>query len=184
MSISRRAVLAAMICIAPASVMLPSAMHAQSKSVTTKKDWRAATPAELEAVLPARAQVEKEHIETEMRTATGVIDAHGHVVAAVVLITAGYAANGKYYYYLLAQAPIRIGTDIALGPGTYAIGWTRETDGLLVHVYEAETGVPRGNATARPMSQPLPVVSIKVWPPAERSVIQIGRFALPYSLEE
>lgn len=166
------------------ALLLPLSMMAQSKSAAGKRDWRAATSAELEAVLPARAPVEKEHIETEMRTASGVIDSHGHVVAAVVLITAGYAANGKYYYYLLAQAPIRIGTEIALAPGAYAIGWTRATDGLLVHVYEAETGVPRGTVTAYPLNQPLPVVSVKIWPPSERSVIQIGRFVLPYTLEQ
>ncbi|MGA8940459.1 MAG: hypothetical protein WB439_14960 [Acidobacteriaceae bacterium] len=167
----------ALVCV------LPVSMVAQGKGVPGKRDWHAATPAELAAVLPARAQVEKEHIETEMPTATGVIDSHGRVVAAVVLITAGYAANGKYYYYLLAQAPIRIGEDITLQPGTYAIGWTRATDGLLVHVYEAETGVPRGTVTAHPINQPLPIVPVKIWPPEERSVIQIGRFALPYSLE-
>ncbi|MGA7159301.1 MAG: hypothetical protein WBY53_20830 [Acidobacteriaceae bacterium] len=178
MSVSRRAILVALAC------MLPVSMAAQGKAASAKRDWRAATPAELQAVLPARAPVEKEHIETEMRSATGVIDAHGKVVAAVVLITAGYAASGKYYYYLLAQAPIRIGDDIPLGPGAYAIGWTRGTDGLLVHVYEAETGVLRGTVAAHPIGQPLPVVPVKIWPPAERSVIQIGRFALPYSLEQ
>jgi hypothetical protein len=117
-----------------------------------------------------------------MRSATGVIDSRGKVIAAVVLITAGYSANGKYYYYLLAQSPMRIGTNIELAPGAYAIGWTRAPDGLLVHIYEAETGVERGTITAHPLSQPLPIVSVKIWPPSERSVIQIGRFALPYSL--
>jgi hypothetical protein len=117
-----------------------------------------------------------------MRSATGVIDSRGKVIAAVVLITAGYSANGKYYYYLLAQSPIRIGTSMELTPGAYAIGWTRAPDGLVVHIYEAETGVERGKITAHPLSQPLPIVSVKIWPPSERSVIQIGRFALPYSL--
>lgn len=148
-----------------------------------KPQWRAMTSAELEAVLPARATVEKERIETEMRTATGVIDGRGRAVAAVVLITAGYAANGKYSYYLMTQAPLRIGTGISLGPGNYVVGWTRGEDGLLVHFYEAETGKERGTMLAPPLAQPLTVVSVKVWPPAERSVIQIGRFALPYSLE-
>ena len=86
-------------------------------------------------------------------------------------------------YYLLVQAPIRIGADISLGPGAYAIGWTRATDGLLVHIYEAETGTPLGTITARPLGQPSPIVTIKIWSPTERSVIQIGRFAVPYSLE-
>jgi hypothetical protein len=178
MSITRRSLLLwAILCA------LPAALIGQGNTASsTKKDWRAATPAELEAVLPVRAPVEKEHIETEMRSATGVIDSRGKVIAAVVLITAGYAANGKYYYYLLAQSPMRIGENIALTPGAYAIGWTRATDGLLVHIYEAETGVERGTVTARPLSQPLPIVSVKIWPPSERSVVQIGRFVLPYTL--
>jgi hypothetical protein len=161
---------------------LSVSLLAQSKSASTKREWRAATPAELEAVLPVRAPVEKERIETEMRTATGVINTRGQVVAAVVLITAGYAANGKYYYYLLAQSPLRIGTNIELTPGDYAIGWTRAPDGLQVRIYDAESGAERGTITAHPLTQPLPIVSIKLWPPTEHSVLQIGRFALPYSL--
>jgi hypothetical protein len=168
----------------PSASLVAKVQIAQTKVAKTKRNWRAATPSELESALPARATVEKEHIETEMRTATGVIDSHGKVVAAIVLITAGYAANGKYSYYLLAQNPIRIGADIVLPSGTYAIGWTRSPDGLLVHIYDAETGVERGISTAHPVTQPLPIVSIKIWPPSERSVIQIGRFLLPYSLEE
>ena len=161
---------------------LPASLLGQGNgAAATKRDWRAATPAELEAVLPARAPVEKERIETEMRSASGIVDSRGNVIAAVVLITAGYAANGKYYYYLLAQSPIRLGANIELSAGTYAIGWTRATDGLLVHIYEAETGIERGTVIAHPLSQPLPIVSVKIWPPSERSVVQIGRFVLPYS---
>jgi len=93
-------------------------------SAQGKKGWRAATPTELEAVLPDRATVEKERIETEMRSATGVIDGRGRVVAAVVLITAGYSANGKYSHYLMAQNGLRVG-DVVLAPGNYVIGWTR-----------------------------------------------------------
>jgi hypothetical protein len=152
-------------------------------SAQKKAQWRAMTPPELQAVLPARATVEKERIETEMRTATGVIDGQGKAVAAVVLITAGYAANGKYSYYLMAQAPLRIGSTIALEPGNYVVGWTRGDDGLMVHFYEAETGKERGTMLAKPLAQPLTVVSVKIWPPTERSILQIGRFALPYSLE-
>lgn len=159
-------------------LVLPIAASAQKK-----EQWRVMTPPELQAVLPARATVEKERIETEMRTATGVIDAQGKAVAAVVLITAGYAANGKYSYYLMAQAPLRIGSTISLQPGNYVVGWTRGDDGLMVHFYEAETGKERGTILARPMSQPQTIVSVKIWPPAERSILQIGRFSLPYSLQ-
>jgi hypothetical protein len=174
MSIKRGLVLAL-------AALLPCSLPAQGKSSSNSRDWHTATPAELAAVLPVRAPIEKERIETEMRTATGVIDSRGKVIAAVVLITAGYAANGKYTYYLLAQRPLRIGASIGLAPGNYAIGWTHESDGLLVHIYEAETGVERGSITAHPLAQPLPIVSVKIWPPAERSVVQIGRFALPYT---
>lgn len=165
-------------------VLLPLALFGQDKNSSSRREWRAATPAELQAVLPVRAPVEKERIETEMRSATGVINARGQVIAAVVLITAGYAANGKYSYYLLAQSPLRLDTSIELPAGTYAVGWTRAADGLQVHIYEAETGVERGTAVARPLTPPLPVVSVKLWPPSERSVLQIGRFALPYAVGE
>ena len=178
MKLSRRGVLlGAILCT------LPMTSKGQANGAA-RREVRAATSAELEAALPARAPVEKERIETEMRSASGIIDGRGRVTAAVVLITAGYAANGKYYYYLLAQSPLKIGSNVELPAGSYAIGWTRATDGLLVHIYEAETGVERGTVTARPLGQPLPIVSIKIWPPSERSVIQIGRFVLPYSLGE
>jgi hypothetical protein len=167
------------VLVAAALCVLPLLAHAEAK-----KMWRSATPTELEAFLPARAAVEKERIETETRTASGVIDPHGKMIAAVVLITAGYSANGKYSHYLLSQAPIRIGTNIVLPPGPYVIGWTRVADGLQVHIYEAETGVERGTTLARPGPPAISVVSIRVWPPAERSVIQIGRFLLPYAPED
>jgi hypothetical protein len=167
-------------CVLMMACLLPMTAGAQ-KTAQVKREWKVATPAELEAVLPARAPVEKERIETEMRTATGVIDGRGKVIAAVVLITAGYAANGKYSHYLLAQVPLRIGPDILLPAGNYAVGWTRGEDGLLVHIYEAETGVERGTITARPLMPPLPVVSVKIWPPSEHGVIQIGRFGVPYT---
>jgi hypothetical protein len=166
------------------TVLLLCGLLPQTGGTAARRSWRTATPAELQAVLPDRAQVEKERIETEMPSATGVIDGRGRVVAAVVLITAGYSANGKYSHYLLVQAPVRMGPDLLLSPGAYVIGWTRAPDGLLVHFYVAETGVDRGVVLARLPAQPLPVLPVKIWPPAERSVLQIGRFVLPYTLEE
>lgn len=159
---------------------MPLALLAQPRP---KSSWRAATPAELESVLPARAPVEKERIETELRTATGITDAHGHTIAAVVLITAGYAANGKYSHFLLVQSPLALGPDLHLVPGSYVLGWTRTEDGLLVHVFEAATGTERGTFVARIPKTPTKVEPFKIWPPADRSVIQIGRFLAPYSLE-
>ena len=104
--------------VAVALLMMLPAARAQ------RGTWRRATNEELAALLPARAPVEREHIETEMRTASGVVNAHGRYIAGVVLITAGYSADGKYSHYLIVQVPVRIG-GIALKPGDYAFGWTR-----------------------------------------------------------
>jgi hypothetical protein len=146
-----------------------------------KPGWRPATPEELKAVLPLRAPVEKERIETEMRTASGIINSHGKVVAGVVLITAGYSADGKYSHYLLVQAPIAI-ADVSLVPGSYVFGWQRSDEGLVVKFYEAATGLDRGTATAHRLPQGNRVESFRFWPPQDQSILQIGRFSLPYRL--
>ena len=51
--------------------------------------WRIASEPELRKVIPARAPVIKENIETEFRTASGVTDGRGKFIAGVVMITAG-----------------------------------------------------------------------------------------------
>jgi len=147
--------------------------------------WRQATDAELTTLLPARAPVEKEHIETEMRTASGIVNAHGHYIAGVVLLTAGYSADGKYSHYLLVQAPIKVG-GIALKPGEYAFGWTRGQDGetLSVHFHEAETGALVGTTDAHRIVGSSRVESLHIWPPNEKGMIQIGRFSIPYEIGE
>jgi hypothetical protein len=150
-----------------------------------KGGWHQASDAELASQLPARAPVEKEHIETEMRTASGIVDARGHFIAGVVLLTAGYSADGKYSHYLLVQAPIRIG-GILLKPGEYVFGWTRAQNGdvLKVHFHEAATGALIGNADAHRMVGSTRVESLHIWPPADKAIVQIGRFAIPYELGE
>jgi hypothetical protein len=147
--------------------------------------WRQATDAELASLLPARAQVEKEHIETEMRTASGIVSSRGHFIAGVVLLTAGYSAEGKYSHYLIVQAPVRIG-GIELKPGEYVFGWTRAKagDALSVHLYKAATGAPVGTAEARRIAGSSRVESLHIWPPADKALIQIGRFGIPYELSE
>ena len=92
--------------------------------------WRQATEAELKALIPARAPVEKERIETEFRTASGIASGKGKFIAGVVLITAGYAAEGKYSNFLIVQSPIKIGETV-LKPGEYAFGWRRKDDESL-----------------------------------------------------
>lgn len=147
----------------------------------TRTPWRAATAAELEAALPARALVGTERIETEMRTATGIVDDHGHVIAAVVLITAGYAADGKYSHYLLVQTPIVL-ADQNLPAGTYVVGWSRLEDGLALNIFDAASGAERITVTAKPITGSHRVESFHIWPPSERSIIQIGRYMVPYTV--
>jgi hypothetical protein len=137
--------------------------------------------AELEQALPSRAPVVKERIETEMRTASGITDGRGRVIAAVVLITAGYSAEGKYSHYLLVQSPIQI-DEVTLAPGRYVFGWNRVATGLELHLYDAATGVEQGTALAHPMKPGTRVETFRIWAPNERSIMQIGRFEIPYHL--
>jgi hypothetical protein len=150
------------------------------------ENWRAATPDELKSVIPARAPVISERIETEFRTASGITDGSGHFIAGVVMITAGYSAEGKYSHYLLVQAPVRVGT-IDLSPGDYVFGWTRSQDALNVSFYQASSGKAVGQIDAERNSTITRVESFRIWPPhgngnEPHSVIQIGRFSFPYSL--
>ena len=152
---------------------------------SAQKNWRQATDAELAALLPARAHVEKERIETEMRTASGIVNNRGRYVAGVVLLTAGYSADGKYSHYLVVQSAIRVG-GVTLKPGEYAFGWTRTAkgDALSVHFHDAASGALVGSAEAHRLTGPSRVESLHIWPPAEKSIIQIGRFALPYEMSD
>lgn len=148
-----------------------------------KTVWRQATGSELASVLPSRAQVVNEHIETEMRTASGIVNSRGQFIAGVVLLTAGYSADGKYSHYLLVQAPMRI-AGFVLPPGDYLMGWTRAgaEDVLNVHFNVAATGKLAGTAKAKRIQGRGPVVSIEIWPPQSGGMIQIGRFGIPYKL--
>ncbi len=146
-----------------------------------KPVWRQATDAELASLLPARAPVEKEHIETELRTASGIVDSSGRYIAGVVLITAGYSADGKYSHYLVVQAPLRVG-GIALKPGEYAFGYSHAGEVLRVHFNDAASGTLIGTTDAHLLNGIKGITSLHIWPPGTRSVIQIGRFAIPYEL--
>jgi hypothetical protein len=160
-------------------LLLSPSMQAQ------KTAWRQASDTELASLLPARAQVEKEHIETEMRTASGIVNSRGRFIAGVVLLTAGYSAEGKYSHYLIVQTPVRIG-GIALKPGEYVFGWTRlpARDTLRVHFYGAATGSLMGTTEAHRIAGSSRVESLHIWPPADKAMIQIGRFGISYELGE
>jgi hypothetical protein len=156
--------------------VMTAAACAQSRDV-----WRLATTAELAAALPSRAPVVKERIETEMSTASGIVDRNGRVIAGVVMITAGYSADGKYSHYMLVQAPMTAGS-VSLAPGKYVFGWKRIDAGLDITFYDAVTGAPIGSSVAALLPTGIRVASFRMWLPTDRSVLQIGRFGLPYRL--
>lgn len=149
-----------------------------------KSAWRPATASQLASVLPSRAQVVNEHIETEMRTASGIVNSRDQFIAGVVLLTAGYSADGKYSHYLVVQAPMRV-AHLDLPPGNYIFGWTRagEEDALTVHFNVAATGQVIGTVKANRIHGPGRVESIHIWPPQRLGMIQIGRFGIPYKLD-
>ena len=134
-------------------------------------------------MLPARAPVVHERIETEMPAATGIVNEQGNGIAAVVLITAGCAANGKYNHYLVTQVPFVAGANLSIEPGNCTIGWDKVDDGLNVHVYAAASGRLLGSVHAAALDGAIRVTPIRIWPPQERSLIQIGRFAFAYHLK-
>lgn len=145
--------------------------------------WRSASESELRQVIPSRAPVEKERIETEFRTATGITDGKGNFVAAVLLITAGYSADGKYSHFLLTQVPLKLGS-FSLKPGEYALGWSRQNESLNVKIYDAQTGKLLGSVEAGRLNRVGHVESFHIYPPAQKPMIQIGRFGFPYALAE
>lgn len=145
-------------------------------------EWRQATAAELQQVLPARAPVVTERIETDMKSASGITDGHGKYIADVVLITAGYSAEGKYSHFLLMQAPLELGGSLRLAPGDYVLGYQRADNGVVIHFYDAATGHPVGEVTAQRMRTGFRVESFRIWPPAEHAYIQIGRFTIAYRI--
>jgi hypothetical protein len=116
-----------------------------------------------------------------MRTASGIIDAHGKLIAGVVLITAGYSADGKYSHYLIVQSPINVG-EVSLSNGLYVLGWhRRDDDTLSVNFYDAATGADRGSTLAHRLPTGSRVESFHIFPPSEHSIVQIGRFAMNYT---
>jgi hypothetical protein len=146
-------------------------------------EWRSATDKELAALIPARVPVEKERIETELRTAAGITNGQGRYIAGVVMITAGYSAEGKYSHFLLVQVPVEI-AGVTFRPGDYVFGSKRLDDGTLeVSFYDAATGRSMVVVKAKKDSAKGPIRSLQITPPENRKgVIRIGRFAFDYSL--
>lgn len=158
--------------------LLTLALCASVLAAAPDSAWHQSTEAELKTIVPAKASVEKERIETEFRTASGVTDGKDNIYG-VVLITAGYSADGKYSHLFVTQVPLIVG-DLTLQPGNYVFGWTKSVDSLKVKFYEAQSGKYLGEVTAPRNSRIGKIESFHIFAPAERSVVQIGRFAFPY----
>ena len=152
---------------------------------TRDQKWRPATEKELKALIPARATVEKERIETEFRTASAVTDGSGKFIAGVVMITAGYSAEGKYSHFFITHVGIKCG-EVELRPGEYVFGHKRtDDDALEVKFYEASTGRFLGNVTAHKDPKRVAIRSLAITPPGgEKPVVRIGRFFFEYSLNQ
>jgi hypothetical protein len=145
--------------------------------------WRSATEPELRKLIPARAPVIKENIETEFRTASGVTDGRGKFIAGVVIITAGYSAEGKYSHFFITQAQLKIG-NLTLSPGDYVFGYQRvDNNTIRVNFYRAASGESIGSVEAHINKKTSGVRSLYISPPADgRGSIQVGRFVFDYRL--
>jgi hypothetical protein len=157
----------------------------QSSVLLNRKSgaWHNASEEELRSLIPARAPVISERIETEFRTASGITDGKGRGIAGVVLITAGYSADGKYSHYFVSQVPLKVG-DFLLQPGQYLIGWVRGQDSLKVTFYLAQNGKAVGEVEATRNLSITRVESFRIWPPADKPLIQLGRFTFSYALTQ
>jgi hypothetical protein len=143
--------------------------------------WRTATTQELRKLIPARASVVKENIETEFRTASGVTDGKGKFIAGVVMITAGYSAEGKYSHFFLTQVSLKLG-DVTLQPGEYVFGYQRTgNDVIRVSFYRASSGDAIGDVAAHINRKRNLVTSLLITPPVNsKGTIQVGRFICDY----
>jgi hypothetical protein len=169
--------------VALVTAALLTVAGAEAKAAARAR-WRAATEPELRKVLPSRAPVIKENIETEFRTASGVTDGRGRFIAGIVMITAGYSAEGLYSHYFITQVPLRLG-GLSLPPGQYVFGYKRAgEDFIRISFYRASSGEAVGEVDAHRGKGSL-VRSLLISPPASgRGNIRIGRFSLDYRVAE
>ena len=147
------------------------------------QDWRRMTEDELKKTVPEKAPVIREEIETEFRTASGITDGKNNLFG-VVIITAGYEADGKYTHYLKTDANLKVG-ELSLAKGEYIFG-SQRVDGetLRVTFYKAKDGELMGATKARLEKGKGAIYSILIAPPAaKQGKVYIGRFTFDYVLE-
>jgi hypothetical protein len=147
------------------------------------QDWHKMSEGELKAAVPEKAPVIKENIETEFRTASGITNGRS-TIFGVVIITAGYEADGKYTHFL------RSGADMTLGPldlsaGDYIFGYRRlDAENLRVTFYHARTGEIVGEIKATVEQKKGGIYSFLITAPIEKAgTIYIGRFKFGYVLK-
>src|SRR5262245_56046986 len=147
--------------------------------------WRTVTQQELRKLIPERAPVVKENIETEFRTASGVTDGRGKFIAGILMITAGYSAEGKYSHFFVTQVPLKI-ADFTLPRGEYVFGSQRvDNDNMEVKLYQAVTGKLIGSCNARKDTRRGPIRSFMINPVDKGAfTMYIGRFMFDGRLSE
>jgi hypothetical protein len=137
----------------------------------------------LKTSVPEKAPVIKEQIETELRTAAGLTDGKNKIFG-VVIITAGYEADGKYTHFFKTDADLKVG-DLSLPKGEYIFGYQRlDTETLRVTFYKAKDGELVGAIKAKVEPKKGAIYSFLIEPPtAKKGKIYIGRFTFEYGLE-
>ena len=147
-------------------------------------NWRKMSETELKAVVPERAPVLKENIETEFRTAAGITNGRNNVFG-VTIITAGYEADGKYTHFLKTDVGLSL-PELKLPAGEYVFGYKRmDNETLRVTFYNAKTGVEAGKVKARVEPKKGPIYSFLIDPPTDNAgKIYIGRFVFDYVLDK
>lgn len=147
------------------------------------QDWRKMTDDELQKSVPEKAAVIKENIETELRTASGITDGKNQFFG-VLIITAGYAADGTYTHFLKTDSKIKIG-DLSFGKGEYVFGYKRiDQENLRVKFSNAKDGKEIGSVKAKFEPAKGAIYSFLIVPPvAKKGKIYIGRFTLEYNLD-
>jgi hypothetical protein len=147
------------------------------------QDWRKMSESELKTAVPEKAPVIKENIETEFRTASGITDGTSNIFG-VVIITAGYEADGKYTHFLKTGTGIKVGA-LSLKAGDYVFGYKRlDNTTLNVSFYNAGNGKPAGSVKARVEQKKGAIYSLLIEPPVDKKgKIYIGRFSFEYGLE-
>lgn len=147
------------------------------------QDWKKMSNADLQKSVPEKAPVIKEDIETELRTASGIWDGKNQIFG-VVIITAGYEADGKYTHFLRTASTLNVG-ELTLKPGDYIFGYQRiDAETLRVMFYHAKDGELIGAIKAKTETKKGAIYSFLIEPPIDKKgKIYIGRFNFEYSLD-